>query len=207
MRTVREVSKLTGVSIRALHYYDKIGLLHPAQVTEVGYRLYDDTDLERLQLILLYRELQFSLKEIKDILDNPDFEKNQALEQQITLLRMRKEHFENLIDFACGIKTIGVKNLDFTAFDTTKMDEYAMQTKATWGQTAAYHEFETKNKNRTSDEVQKINSEFMELFGEFGKMRGLEPTAAEVQMQVRKLQSYITEHFYTCTKEILLGLG
>ena len=79
MKTVNEVSKLTGVSVRTLHHYDAIGLLKPTQVTEAGYRLYDDTALARLQTILLFRELQFPLKEIKSILDSPDFNREQAL--------------------------------------------------------------------------------------------------------------------------------
>ena len=74
MRTVREVSRLTGVTVRALHHYDAIGLLKPTRVTEAGYRLYDDAALRRLQSILLLRELQFPLKQIKAILDNPGFE-------------------------------------------------------------------------------------------------------------------------------------
>ena len=69
MKTVKEVSRLTGVSIRTLHHYDAIGLLKPTQVTEAGYRLYDDAALQRLQNILLFRELQFPLKEIKAFLD------------------------------------------------------------------------------------------------------------------------------------------
>lgn len=76
MRTVHEVSKLAGVSIRTLQYYDKIGLLHPSQYTESGYRLYDDTDLEKLQQILLFRELEFPLKDIKEIISRSDFDKN-----------------------------------------------------------------------------------------------------------------------------------
>lgn len=142
MMTVHGVSALTGVSIRALHHYDKIGLLHPTEVTEAGYRLYDDNALERLQCIMLFKEMQFSLKEIKHILDSPVFERNLALDQQITLLQMKKEHLENLIELARGIKMIGVKKLDFTAFDTRKMDEYAKQAKASWGQTPEYREFE-----------------------------------------------------------------
>ena len=78
MKTVHEVSKLTGVSVRTLHHYDEIGLLKPTEVTEAGYRLYGDTALERLQHILLFRELQFPLKDIKDILDSPDFDRNRA---------------------------------------------------------------------------------------------------------------------------------
>ena len=92
MKTVKEVSLLTGVSVRALHHYDAIGLLKPAKVTEAGYRLYDTASLERLQQILLFRELEFPLKEIKAILESPDFDRNKALEQQISLLELKKEH-------------------------------------------------------------------------------------------------------------------
>ena len=100
MMTVNEASKLTGVSIRTLQYYDTIGLLPPAGYTEAGYRLYDDTAMERLQQILLFRELEFPLKEIKRILDSPNFDRSKALEQQIELLTMKKEHLETLILFA-----------------------------------------------------------------------------------------------------------
>ncbi len=120
MMTVNEVSKLTGVSIRTLQYYDKIGLLHPTGYTESGYRLYDDTALETLQQLLLFRELEFPLKDIKKIITAPDFDRNQALEQQINLLILKKEHLENLILFARGIKGIGVRNMNFSVFDTTK---------------------------------------------------------------------------------------
>ena len=122
MMTVHEVSKLTGVSIRTLQYYDNIGLLHPAEYTEAGYRLYDDTALETLQQILLFRELEFPLKEIKGIIESPAFDRQKALDQQIELLQLKKEHLENLIVLARGIKTTGVKrNMDFSAFDTKKL--------------------------------------------------------------------------------------
>ena len=109
MMTVNEVSKLTGVSIRTLQYYDKIGLLHPAKYTEAGYRLYNDAALETLQQILLFRELEFPLKDIKEIISRPDFDRSKALEQQIKLLTLKKEHIENLIDLAKGIKLLGVR--------------------------------------------------------------------------------------------------
>ena len=141
MMTVNEVSKLTGVSIRALQYYDKIGLLHPAEYTEAGYRLYDDTALERLQQILLFRELEFSLKEIQSILQSPDFDRDRALDQQICLLTLKKEHIENLITFARGLKQVGGMNMDFSAFDTAKMDEYATKAKEKWQHTNAYQEY------------------------------------------------------------------
>ena len=154
MMTVNEVSKLSGVSIRSLHHYDKIGLLPATEVTAAGYRLYDDKALERLQMILLFKELQFPLKEITTILDNPEFDRRKALEQQIKLLELRKEHLENLIDLARGIKMIGVQKMSkmsFDAFDTRKIDEYAAQAKASWGTTDAYKEFEKKSAGRSRE--------------------------------------------------------
>ena len=209
MKTVHEVSQLTGVSVRTLHHYDEIGLLKPTEVTEAGYRLYDDTALERLQHILLFRELQFPLKDIKEILDSPDFDRNRALEQQIELLTLKKEHLENLIMFARGIKWLGVRYMDFSAFDTKKMDEYAAQAKQSWGKTEAYKEFEEKSKDWTEDTTQDIAKEMMTLFVEFGEMMrcGYAPDSVETQIQVKKLQDYITEHFYQCTPQILSGLG
>ena len=149
MMTVNEVSKLTGVSIRALQYYDAIGLLPPAGYTEAGYRLYDDAAMERLQQILLFRELEFPLKEIKRILDSPNFDRSKALEQQIELLTMKKEHLETLILFARGIKVMGVNYMDFKAFDTKKIEEYKERAKAQWGDTPAYQEYEKKNGKMT----------------------------------------------------------
>lgn len=207
MRTVNEVSKLTGVSIRALQYYDKIGLLKPTGYTESGYRLYDDTALERLQQILLFRELEFPLKEIKEILSAPDFDRNKALEQQIALLTMKKEHLENLIDFARGIQLIGGKTMDFTVFDTKKIDEYARRAKEQWGKSAEHKEYEQKAQNRSREEEQEIGEEFMELFIDFGKLKESGPESADAQGQVKKLQDYITEKFYQCSKDILYSLG
>lgn len=207
MKTVNEVSKLTGISVRTLHHYDEIGLLKPTSTTEAGYRLYDDTALERLQNILLFRELQFQLKDIKEILDSPDFDRNKALEQQIELLTMKKEHLENLILFARGIKLLGVKYMDFSAFDTKKMDEYAARAKESWGKTEAYKEFEEKQKEWTEETERNMEVEVMSLFAEFGEMKELDPADERVQAQVKKLQAFFTEHFYNCTPQILSGLG
>lgn len=208
MRTVKEVSSLTGVSIRALHYYDTIGLLPPAKITESGYRLYDDKALERLQMILLFRELKFPLKDIQKILDSPDFDRGKALEQQIMLLTLQKEHFENLISLAREIQRTGVKNmLDFSAFDTKKMDDYARKAKEEWGNTAAYREFTEKAKYRSSEEEQNIGEAMMEIFREFGGMLERDVRDETVQQQVKKLRDYITAHYYRCTPDILQSLG
>ena len=207
MKTVNEVSKLTGVSIRTLQYYDKIGLLKPAEYTESGYRLYDDAALERLQQILLFRELEFPLKDIKDIVTRSDFDKRLALDQQIELLELKKEHIENLISMCRGLKLRGVRHLDFTAFDKDKLDEYAKRAKEQWGTTAEYKEYTEKSKGRSEQDKEGIMADFMKIFEEFGSMKEKDPSSAEVQDQVKKLQSFITEHYYKCTNEILSGLG
>ena len=95
MKTVKEVSIITGVSVRTLHHYDAMGLLKPTQVTQAGYRLYDDTALAKLHTILLLRQLQFPLKEIKEILDTPGFDPIAALSQQIELLELQRQQMQS----------------------------------------------------------------------------------------------------------------
>lgn len=207
MMTVNDVCRRTGVSIRTLQYYDTIGLLPPTAHTATGYRLYDDTAIERLQQILLFKELEFSLKDIKAIMDAPDFDWHQALSQQIELLCMKKEHLERLIDFARQIKLSGVNQMDFSVFDKTKMDRYAQQAKEKWGQTLEYKAFEEKSKDRSSEDQELVWQHLMLIFVAFGKLQAQGPEAPDVQLQVKKLQDYISEHFYPCSSEILKGLG
>lgn len=207
MRTISEVSRLSGVSRRTLQYYDEIGLLKPTEVTEAGYRLYDDEALAQLQQILLYRELQFPLKEISRILHSSDYNRNRALEQQIQLLTLKKEHLENLILYAKGIYGTGVKYVNFAAFDTRKMDEYARQAKESWGQTPQYREFEEKQKGRSKEADHQLEEEMMGIFAEFGKIRHTSPESEKAQALVKATQDFITRHFYKCTDEILLSLG
>ncbi len=208
MMIVNEVSRLTGVSIRTLQYYDKIGLLPPADYTEVGYRLYDDETLQKLQIILLFRELEFPLKDIRRIIESPVFDREKALEQQIHILELKKEHIENLIDLARGVKKSGVKDMtDFTAFDTAKIDDYIAKAREYWGDTAAFKEFEEKNADRTSEENAGIITELMKIFAQFGGMKDMDPASPKVQKQVKKLQDYITDKFYKCTNTILSSLG
>lgn len=207
MKTVKEVSRLTGVSVRTLHHYDAIGLLKPTRVTEAGYRLYDDAALGRLQAILLLRELQFPLKEIKEILDAPDFDPVSALEDQIRLLELQRRHLDDLIAHARQIQKTGVMTMDFSAFDKTQMDEYAAQAKAKWGHTGAYKEFEQKTAGQSHQQQKAAGNALMDIFAEFGHLRHLSHEGKEAQALVAKLQSFITEHYYTCTPEILRGLG
>lgn len=207
MMTVNEVRKLTGVSIRTLHYYDEIGLLTPDVTTEAGYRLYDDASLERLQEILLFRELEFPLKEIKEILDSPGFDRERALQQQIELLNLQKERTERLISFAKSLKEKECNSMSFDAFDRKKLEAYEAEAKKTWGKTEAYREYEEKSAGYFGETREKQAAEMMRIFAEFGKMKEMSPEAPEVQEEVRKLQAFITENYYSCKPEILAGLG
>ncbi len=207
MMTVNEVSKMAGVSIRTLQYYDRISLLKPAGYTEAGYRLYDDAALERLQQILLFRELEFPLKVIRTIVDNPEFDREEALEQQIELLMLKKERLENLIAYAREIKDTGGKRMDFSVFDNSKVEEYAQKAKEKWGGTAEYREYEDKAAGRTKEEEKQTGTEFMKLFAKMGEIKNEAPDSEPAQALVMEIQTFITEHYYKCDEKILLSLG
>ena len=207
MKTVTDIAKITGVSVRTLHHYDAIGLLKPTGVTEAGYRLYDDTALERLYLILLFRELEFPLKEIQGILDAPDFDRNRILERQVELLKAKANHLQTLIHLANGIKLIGVKHLEFNNWNPKKIDEYQAQAETLYGKTEAWQEYTQKAKNRTKEQNKNLNDKVMDFFVELGKIKHLSPDSMEAQTWVKELQTFFTENFYTCTPQILKGLG
>ena len=122
MRTVKEISDLTGISVRTLHYYDEIGLLKPTEKSDAGYRLYDDKALETLQQILFFRAFDISLKEIKAVLDNPALDRNQILQVQRKMLVTKKERMERLIASIDDILK-GENKMDFTIFTKTEVEE------------------------------------------------------------------------------------
>ena len=202
MKTVKEISRLTGISVRTLHYYDEINLLKPTKTTDTGYRLYDDTALERLHSILLFRELQFPLKEIKAILDSSDFNTKTALEEQIKLLELQRNRLDEIITSAREILTKGTENMNFSTFDKTEIKKYADEAKQKWGCTDAYKEYIQKHYD-SADKTDKL----MQIFAEIGKIKHLSPYCEEAQNLIKKLQNFITENYYTCTDELLRGLG
>lgn len=205
MKTVKEVSQLTGVSVRTLHHYDAIGLLHPTRVTDSGYRLYDDTALRRLNAILLLRELEFPLKEIGQILDSPGFDPIAALEDQIRLLELKREHLDQVIAHARKIQKTGVIDLNFKPYDNSAQERYTAEAKERWGKTDAYREYEAKGKSQKENQF--AGEAMMDIFREMGQIRALSPDAPEAQALAAKLQNHITANYYTCTKQILAGLG
>ena len=207
MKTVQQVSRLTGVSVRTLHHYDQISLLKPAKITDAGYRLYDEAALRRLQAILFFRELEFPLKQIGEILDRPGFDFSSALADQIRLLELRAEQLQKLISHARQIQETGVIPMDFSAFDRSKQATYAAEAKKRWGSTDAYKEFEEKTAGQTQAQQNAAGDGLMTIFARMGTIRTTDPAASEAQALVKELQDYITAHYYTCTKQILRGLG
>ena len=207
MKTVKEMSRRTGVSIRTLHHYDAIGLLKPTRITEAGYRLYDDAALEKLYMILVFRELGLSLKEIAEVLHAPDYDRNRVLEKQIALMQGKVSKLQDRIALAKGMLTVGVKYMNLDDFDPQKMDEYSAQAKALYGKTDAYREFEAKSKKRTAQQENDLGAQVMDFFARLGKMRPCAPDCEEAQAWAKELQDFFTANYYTCTPQILATLA
>ena len=202
---IKDFARLSGVSVRTLHYYDEIGLLRPAVVDEqTGYRFYDEESLLRMQEILFYRELDFPLKSIAEILTSPCYNKKEALEQQRELLHLKKERLERLIGAIDG--ALKGENV-MKAFDNSKMEQYMEQAKERWSKTEAWQEFEKKSAGRTVETEKDLSEQLMDIFAKLGALRSEAPDSEPVQQVVASLQQFITDNYYTCTKEILSNLG
>ena len=207
MKTVKELAAQTHVSVRTLHHYDAIGLLKPTRITEAGYRLYDEQAVERLYLILLFREIGFPLKEIQILLDAPDYDRNRVLEQQVELLKAKVTHLQNCIHLANGIKLMGVKYLEFNNWDPKKLDEYQAQAETLYGKSEAWQEFTQKSKGRTKEQDKALGEQTMALFTRLGTLKHLPAQDPQVQDWVQQLRDFFTQHYYNCTPQILLGLS
>ena len=204
--TVNEVSRLAGVSVRTLQYYDRIGLLTPEKRTGSGYRIYGEKELEKLQQILLLRELEFSLDEIAVMLSSPEFDRDAALGQQIELLTLKKQRLERIISLANDLRK-GERKMDFKAFDNKDIEEYSARAKELWGGSDAYKEYQQKSSGRSEKEEKEFGSMMMDIFSGFRDVMDQGPSSQAAQQKVRELQEFITEHYYKCTNEILMGLG
>ena len=208
---INEFAKLTGVSVRTLHYYDKIDLLKPAFVdAQNGYRFYDEASLERMQEILFYRELDFPLKSILDILSSHDYDKHKALDEQRKLLELKKERLERIIN---ALDDAQKGKVTMSAFDNSNYEtarkQYEAEVKERFGNTDAYKEHTEKTSSYTKAKWQDVNDGLMAVFVKFAEcmQNGNTVDSDKAQALVKELQAYITENYYTCTKEILAGLG
>ena len=206
MRTVKEISNITGISVRTLHYYDEIGLLKPTDKSDAGYRLYDDKALEQLQQILFFREFDIPLKEIKAVMENPALDRNHILKMQREMLLTKIKRMEHLIT---GIDDIlkGDNKMDFAIFNKTEMDEMfqamtehmpeEIKQKAIdeFGGLNQWHEHYIKAVS--SDDMQKRYRKMLEWFG--GKEQYLatvkNPVSKEVMTSCQKRMDAILENW------------
>lgn len=209
---IKEIADLTGITVRTLHYYDEIGLLKPGIVTEAGYRLYNEKNLETLQQVLFFRELDFPLNEIKEIMASPSFDKTEALQKHRELLLKKRERLDNLINLT--EKTIkGESMMSFKEFDMKEIEEsrkkYAKEAKERWGGTDAYEESIKRTSSYGKEQWEVISNETGEIFRTFADLseQGLSPDCEQAQDAVKRWQNCITNHFYSCSDEILGGLG
>jgi len=209
--SIGEFAELTGVSIRTLHYYDEIGLLKPSSIdTNSGYRYYNEDSLDRMQEILFYRELDFPLKSISSILLSPEYDRDNALKAQKALLILKKQRLERIIE-ALDRHQKGeslMKAFDHRDYDAA-CKKYQEEAKEKWGKTAAYKEYEEKAKGHSKDTYNHILAGMETILAKFSACmkNNNESCSVETQGLVKELQDYITSNFYTCTNEILAGLG
>lgn len=208
--TIGALSRLSGVSIRALHHYDQIGLLHPSKTAASGYRYYEDAAIERLWQILFYRELGFPLREIAEILSSPEFDRDRALQEHRALLEQKRERIDRLISLVSNALK-GERTMEFTPFDTSEIDalreQYAEEAKARWGGTEAYRECARRTAKYTQEDFARIQEQSASVFGEFAALVGTNPADARAQALVGRWQTFISEHYYLCPNEMLESLG
>ena len=171
MKTVKEISKITGISIRTLRYYDEIGVLKPARVTEAGYRLYDEQELEKLQEILFYKELEIPLSDIKKIMENPEYDKQKALAVQKSLLERKRNRLNGIIELIDDVMK-GVNTMSFGAFteeDVKKIIDHSLELQSKESLDAIIEQFGSLENYRASmEENLKDESRAAELIKIYG---------------------------------------
>lgn len=207
--SVSEISKLTNVSVRTLHYYDEIGLLAPKEISRAGYRFYDDGCIAELRRIIFLRELDFPLGEIKAILSNPACDKKSMLISHRDLLSLKRERLDEMIrqlDETIGGNTVSKQKVTSADVENAKK-KYAAEVRERWGDTAAYAESEKKQQSQSKQEQADIENEAREIFDRFAEIKDSSPESDEAQKLVAVWQAHITKNHYTCTKEILACLG
>lgn len=208
--SISEMAKLTGVSVRTLHYYDQIGLLCPETAVDSGYRWYGEADVERMQQILFYRELDFPLKDIQMILADPQYDKQEALRRQRRLLQLKRERLDRLLELLeANLK--GEQTMEFKGFDAAMIEEtrrqYAEEARARWGHTDAWRQSQERTASLDETGWTAQMEGMKDIFHRAAALRRSDPAAPEAQALVGEWQAFISTHYYDCTKEILAGLG
>lgn len=205
--TVGEIARLAGVSVRTLHYYDEIGLLHPAEISSSGYRRYGDAEISKLQQIVYLKKMGLSLSDVKRALDSSDYDKLDILKKHRELLVFQAKRLADMIELVDQLIK-GEITMEKHRFDTTKeqllQQQYAQEAKARWGNTDAFQEYCAREH---TTEYAALSTEMEKIFFAFSALRETDPAAPEAANLVKKWQNYITEHFYTCTDQTLLSLA
>jgi DNA-binding transcriptional MerR regulator len=207
--SIKKTADITGLSIRALHYYDEIGLLKPSRITDAGYRQYDNDAISLLMQIMFFKELGFPLKEIIKMMKNPDYDNKEALEKHKQLLMLRKKHIESLIeltDQTLGGKEMNSQNEVLQEYENARK-QYADEAEKKWGHTKAYKQSVKKHTAYSDKDKVDMMNEAEEIFNEFANNIGTDPADEKVQKLVKRWQEHITRYSYDCTKEILSGLA
>ena len=210
MKTVKQVSDLTGLSIRMLHHYDRIGLFKPSKFSESGYRLYSDSDLEVLQQILFFKELDFPLKEIKSIINSPSFDRKKAFTNHKELLILKRNRLNKLIKLVD--KTLkGELEMSFKEFDISEIEEvqkkYAQEAEELYCNTDEYKEYQLKTGRYNKNDWERIGEKIDKIFKRFADIMDKGADSQEAQNLVKQWQDFITENFYKCNNNTLMGLS
>lgn len=208
--SINDLSKLSGLSKRTLHYYDEIGLLKPDHILDNGYRKYETSSLRRLQEICFYKELDFPLKEILRLLNHPHYDAQAALINQRDLLQLKKKRLQALIDLLeDNIK--GEHKMDFNAFSAKEIrahqDKYSQATKDKYGHSPAYKMASKKYETYSDQALVMIQTHYDEIFKALAQSVGQDPQSPGVQELVKQWQDHISNFYYTCTDQILAGLA
>jgi DNA-binding transcriptional MerR regulator len=212
MRTVKEVSRLTGVTVRALHHYDEIGLLRPSERSASGYRLYAHADLVRLQEIIAWQQLGFSLRELRALLDDPAYDRRAALHRQRELAELQRRRYAAMVrslDAALAASLAGRAQEEETMFDGFDAEQYAEEAERVWGETAAYRESRRRLAGYGKRELDQLSAEAAAIEEAFAAClaEGGDP-AGEAALALAELhRQHISRWFYDCTPEIQRGLG
>jgi MerR family transcriptional regulator, thiopeptide resistance regulator len=213
--TVGRVAEIAGVTVRTLHHYDEIGLLAPSDRSSAGYRRYDEADLERLQQILLYRELGFTLEEITAILDDPEVEARAHLRRQHQLLRDRIARLQEMVtavEYMLEARKVGI-NLTpeekFEVFGDFDPDAYTDEVEERWGGTDAYTESTRRTSRYTKDDWERIKQESADLMARWivAFDGGVPAESQEAMDLAEEHRQQITKFFYECSFEIHVGLA
>ncbi|RPF53237.1 MerR family transcriptional regulator [Aquisalibacillus elongatus] len=217
MYQVKDVSEITGVSVRTLHHYDKIGLLKPNRVNENGYRLYNDNHLNQLQQILFFKELDFSLQQIKEIMLDDDFDEAEALINHRELLEKRKHRLEQLIQTIDETynslkedQQMSKKKM-FEGFNMGDIREhenkYKDEVKEKYGHTDAYKQSQERTAKYTEQDWKTIQEKSNSIYSRLAELMEHDPSHNDVQNVIGEWHSLINDYFYECPREMFKGLG